>query len=406
MRTANPPKPKLLTKLISPFHGIEQQTWIQIASCVFETSAIGIAFYISIYLASRLHFNASLIGLAISCYGIGNFAGGMTGGKLCSHLKAKHVMIASLILQSALFFSLPLYKSIATICCIMTLLGLASYIFKTANTLQTIALNSNNPEKTQIKAINLLYTASNIGIGISAVLISLFADISFTYLFSFAGTITLLLALTHLLTNTKNQDPQQETKKEAKSRTSEPNRIIFSTILMILFGIGLLIAQNRTTYPLYLHHHFSSRGFHEIGLIFALNPIIIILFQTHLTALLTEKNKMLIVGTGILLMGAGFALLSYIPTLSFAVITTLCYTAGEMLFFSSAQYMCYKYSPLKRNGNKIGIFQSTYALSTSIGPLLGGLLYHHIGPTFLWACCGILGLIGFVACYSQRKLAH
>ncbi|MDF1761426.1 MAG: MFS transporter [Coxiellaceae bacterium] len=370
-----------------------------------QSLATGLAFYLSIYLVTTLHYSVVSAGIVLSCYGIGTMVGGVVGGKLSDKIAAHKVVIMSLLFECVLFSALPFFSNLHAIMLITTLLGVSAYMFKTANTIQLINSSSSSDNNSRLTAINILYTASNIGIGTSALLIGLLAHLGFAYLFYAGGLLTLLLAIYQIIYLSNTETNQTTDKHSNTQQGTRQNKQIFVTVLLSLFITGLIIAQLRTTYSIYIHHLFPQFGMHGLGLLLALNPALIILFQTPLTSAIRHFNKFDIIGIGVALMGTGCLLLNFVSSFVFAALTYMVYTAGEMLFFSMAQYVCYESSPPQHKGNTLGIFQSTYAASLVVGPSVGSLIYHHLSPYWLWYGCGLIGLIALLTCLCQRTTA-
>lgn len=387
------------------FANIPRKSLSPILIGLFHTIAVGLTFYLSIYLVSTLHFNVVSAGIVLSCYGIGTMTGGVLGGKLSDFLSPQRVILISLLSECALFITLPSFTNLHIIMLITGLLGISAYMFKTANTIQLISLCSGGDGHGRLTAINILYTASNIGIGTAALLIGLLAHYGFAYLFYAGGILTLLLAIYQMVYTRKTIPTQALNKPKEIQQHDRQNIKIFITVLFSLFISGLIIAQLRTTYSIYIHHLFPQFGMHGLGFLLAINPVLIILFQTPLTSAIRHFNKFDIIGVGVILMGMGCMLLNFITSFVFAAFAYAVYTAGEMLFFSMAQYLCYESSSPKHKGNTLGVFQSTYAASLVVGPSVGSLIYHHLSPHWLWYCCGFIGLIALSVCFSQRKAA-
>ncbi|MDF1795371.1 MAG: MFS transporter [Coxiellaceae bacterium] len=395
----------LYTGYIKNYQSISKKSLNSILICLLQTTATGLAFYLSIYLVSTLHYSVVSAGIVLSCYGVGTMLGGIVGGKLSDKIAPTKVIIASLLIESILFNALPSFKQLHVIMLIAALLGVCTYMFKTANTIQLIRSCSSDNNHDRITAINILYTATNIGIGTSALLIGLFAHYGFSYLFYAGGMMTLLLAIHQMFFINHSENTHLIGKPTDSQQDNRQNKKIFFTVLVSLFITGLIIAQLRTTYSIYIHNLFPQYGLHGIGLLLAINPALIILFQTPLTSAIKHFNKFDIIGIGVALMGMGCLLLNFITSFVFAALAYMVYTAGEMLFFSMAQYVCYESSPPQHKGNTLGIFQSTYAASLVVGPSIGGIIYHHLSPHWLWYACGLVGFIALLICFYQRTAA-
>lgn len=306
-----------LHQYLQSFSGLTKKSWHGIFICLLETTATGIAFYISIYLVVNLHFSVVIAGLVLSSYGIGTVLGGLVGGLLSDSKSPNFVVIISLLLECFLFSTMPFLTNIKAIIIDVLILGISAYMFKTANTIQVVSANQNLSASMRLKSINVLYTASNVGLGASAVLIGILANFGFSYLFFGAGMMTLLLAIyqTMYMGNVQVKESEPTIANSVtdgdENYTKRPVKKVILVILASLFIVGLIISQRRTTYSIYIHDLFPQYGMHGLGLLYAINPAMIILLQTPLVNKLKNFNKFYIVGIGAAFMGIGTWLLSY-----------------------------------------------------------------------------------------------
>ena len=274
---------RLFSSYRQSYQLVSKHGWHVIFVRLAQSLATGLAFYLSIYLVSTLHYSIVSAGIVLSCYGIGTMIGGVVGGKLSDRTAPHKVVIMSLLFESVLFTALPYFTDLHIIMLITALLGISAYMFKTANTIQLINTSSSSDNNSRLTAINILYTASNIGIGTSALLIGLLAHLGFAYLFYAGGILTLLLAIYQIIYLSNTETNKTADKRPNAQQSAHQNKKIFLTVLLSLFITGLIIAQLRTTYSIYIHHLFPQFGMHGLGLLLVLNPALIILFQTPLT---------------------------------------------------------------------------------------------------------------------------
>lgn len=162
--------------------------------------------------------------------------------------------------------------------------------------------------------------------------------------------------------------------------------------MLVLLGaivvIDVVYRQHYTTFPVYLADHgLDTRAY---GLFIAINGGVIMLLEIPAALALRRRSPLHIIGTGLVLVGGGYAML----TLGVGVVTAaammLLLTLGEILYKTTATAYVADESP----EHAIGRFQSLYAgVSVSgvvlAGPL-GGALY-AAAPGLLWPLCAGLG---------------
>lgn len=399
------------------YSGLPLICWNGIAIEGLMSVVTGLIFFISIYLTTALKLNITVAGTIVSCYGIGNVVGGIAGGKLCDRYSPNLVSLGCAFLQSICFIILPHLTAIHFLMITLLVMGICSYGFITSISVW-ILNHCKHQETLRLKAINIMATVSNLGIGSSALLIAFMYKSGFPLIFNVASVL-LVGAVIYLLklqwwsrknnlpsTTLLRTEPQREGSESKPILPVKPNYKIIYLILSCVFGIGLIIAQRRTTYPIYLHTLFPGTGIKAVSILLALNPALIVLLQTPLVGAVGRFNKIMLVGAGAFLMGFGMLLLSFAVFYSLAILACVVYTIGEMLFFSSAQLVCYESGAPKKKGHSLGIYKTVYAASTIVGPTLGGFIYHYFGGNMVWYCCGLIGVLCFVSCVWQKKVDY
>ena len=372
--------------------------WKRIFVSFIESAAAGIVFFLSVYFSSVLGIQIYAVGMILSSYGAGTIIGGILGGILSDKFSENIISIAGLGLMSLSIFLIILIKSMSFLVLDLFLLGLSSYLFVTANTIWVLNFCKKNTHAKQ-QSLSVLYVSSNLGLGFSALIIGFSSARIFHYIFLIA-CLLLLLAAYYLYRN-RDEAPQyqfNEKNIDVVNDVSTKKKHAGWIVLGCLFLIGLVIAQLNTTYPIYIHHNFKWLGMMGIGILFSLNAALIVLLQAPITDLLQSFNKLLIVGLGSFFMGTSMLILNFPSSYIVVVVACVAYTFGEILFFSTAQLVCYESGIDKKKGRALGAFRTVYALTLVIGPTFGGVVYHKYGPHFLWGLSGLLGLICLMLC--------
>lgn len=385
---------QLIKRYVNNYRGIPLSGWQCIFMTLVNDMATGIVFFLSLYFVGILHFSIAKASIIISCYGIGKAIGGIVGGKLTDMMSADTIIISCLLIEAFLYLTLIKIHAFPILVIIGFILGVSAYIFTTANKL--FVLNSiNDHEDIKLKVLSLFYTASNFGLGMTAIYVAWLSKYGFNYIFS---TSSVLLAASAILmyyqrrkkpvinlNNSQYSTPQQNTLNKGQ------NIVVAWLVLACLFSIGLIIAQLGTTYPVFLTQTFPYLGVNAVSFIFILNTMLILFLQTPFANYFNKSNKILMVGIGAFLMAGAMALLSDAYSFLIVIISMVIYTMGEMIFFCMAQLVIYQHSSQDKKGQGMGLFQTTFALSMVIGPTIGGYVYDNFGCQILWCSCGLIG---------------
>src|SRR5579883_3235077 len=384
------------------YAGLPRTCWQGIFINFIESIFYSAYSFIPIYFVSVLHFDITVAGMIMSCYGLGTILGGFLGGKLSDRLSPKTVLISSLLFQILTTLALIKLKFISLLMINLFMMGMAFYGFLTANHLWV--LEQCHHEEIKLKALNLLGVVSNLGLGISSFIMSSLLSHGFQYVFSVTAVILFLLMIYSSLIKKNALGSSFEKENQinlSDSDNVQANKKIFWMVLGCVFLVGLMIFQMSTTYSFYIQNMFPEWGIKGVSILFALNAFLIVLFQVPIGSYFSKYNKLLLVGSGALLLGLGFSLLSFPFTFAIAVLSCMVYTIGEILFFSAAQLMCYQYGPKK--GHSVGFYRMIYACSRVVAPTGGTWAYKVWGGQMIWYLCGVIGMTCLMGCRYVGK---
>jgi len=381
---------------IGNYAGLPIICWQAIALTLIDAIAGGIIFFLSIYFVTQLHFDIIVASTAISCYGIGTIIGGIVGGKLTDRISPQKISSISLAIRAMTILLLLKLKSPQLIMLDLFFMGIATYGFKTSNSVWMLN-HCQHDGKLKLKTLNISRAVMNLGFGLAGIIIGFLPGADFNKIFYsssiilFSGAIFLSLQENNPII-IKNQ-PMNETNKQENI-----NKQYLYVILTCVFLIGLIVAQLGSTYPMYIKNSFPQLGIKAVSILFILDTFLIVFFQAPLVNRLNKQNSFFIASLGALSMGLGMLVLSLSFSFSLAILSCVIWTTGEMLFFPMAQLICYEKGAYDKKGNSMGVYQSIYAASTVLGPILGGYMFHFSNGNLIWYLCGILGLLCFIAC--------
>lgn len=386
------------------YTGLPKACWEAITLSFIQSLAMGMCFFLSLYFVDALHFDITTAGILISCYGIGTMLGGLTGGKLSDNISPRTVSIMSLIIQAIAFFLLIKLKSSSLLMVNLFLLGFSAYGFSTSNDI--FMLNQcRDQSDIRLKALNLARVGQNLGLGISGIIIGIFAIYGFEAIFYFFSIILCLCSFYLLVQNNIALDEVSIAADELEKivdADKKTNSTVLVLIFFCLFLVGLQIAQLSSTYPIYVKNAFPELGLRAVSILFTLDTILIVLFQAPLVNFLKNYNHLLIAGLGGLLMGVGMLILSFSTNFTLGIISCLFWTTGEMLFIPMSQLVCYENSAMGKKGQTMGTYKAVYASSLIIGPTLGSVVYQYGGGDMLLHISFLIGLLCFLSCLRNR----
>lgn len=403
----------MISQYLHHYAGLPKQNWLIIFIQLINSIFISICYFLPLYFVTQLHFDVSTAGFIISFYGLGTMVGGILGGIAADKLHPYWVVIISLVLQAFSFLLLSSLSSFVFLAFNLFVLGVSTYSFITANFLWALLCCQENEEQ-KIKSINILDTVANLGLGISAIILSMLLMQDLKTLSMTAGLC--LLSLTSFLLFQYHPELKATVSAKTDSQqitNSMDNRIaLIGLVITCLFLVGLIISQLGSTYSIYLNTLFPSYHFGSFGLLFALNTFLVVTLQTPLANYCRHYNRILLAGSGAFLLGLGMFMLTLSFSIFMIALACVIYTLGEILFFSVAQLICYENAPVSKKGLMLGIYRVVYACSRIVGPATGAYIYQQFGSDTLWYACGIIGCtcltatIYFEYLRSRVQMAH
>jgi hypothetical protein len=184
----------------------------------------------------------------------------------------------------------------------------------------------------------------------------------------------------------------------ASWRTSPLRDGVFAAHLGLMLVSLMVFFQFGSTYPLYLRDHFGL-GKPQIGLMFAVNTVVIVVFEMLVLDRIQRWHLVRTVGWGCCLSCVGFGVLPFGSTGAYCVLAMLIVTVGEMLSFSLAASFAASRSGPGDESRYMGWYVMTTSVATVLGPAMGSAIY-AVDRDALWITCLIVGgfvLAGFYA---------
>ena len=217
----------------------------------------------------------------------------------------------------------------------------------------------------------------------------LLAEVDFVWLFIVDGITTGLGGLFLLKYfgfrrfAKKGAAAEMQRKSEQNQATGSPLADVkFLCFLGLLLLVSLVFFQFHATYPKYLEDHYGLSK-PQIGFLFAVNTVIIVVFEMLLVNFVRRFSLLRTVGWGCFLACIGFGILPASVAIWFVVFSMVIITFGEMLMFPLATGFAAERSSGRDQGMYMSWYAITYSLAAVIGPLLGSVIY-GADPDLFW----------------------
>ncbi|MEO8399598.1 MAG: MFS transporter [Ignavibacteriaceae bacterium] len=382
---------------MNPWQGLNKlpkDLWILSGATLINRSGTMVLPFLALYLTKQLNISPANAGLVITCYGLGALITNPFVGRLSDKLGALKVIKLSLIFSGLFLFIYPFLKDFSLILIVTIIWAIINEAYRPAN-LSLISELVTVEQRRPAYALNRL--AINLGMSIGPVVGGFLSLVNFSLLFVVDAFTAICAGLFLVLAPWKNvhaiidaDETHLQNKSIFKSIALKDLKFIFFVFAML--PVQIVFFQHQASMALYL---VKDLGFVEstYGMLFAINTVLIILFEVPLNNSLNHwsDRKLLIIGS--LLTGIGFGAMAFARDIFTLVITIVVWTFGEMILFpASAAYMAEIASPKKR-GEYMGFFQMSFSLAFTIGPWLGTIVLVKFGSVILWLGALMFGVL-------------
>ncbi|MER5932272.1 MFS transporter [Streptomyces sp. NPDC002054] len=378
------------------FKDVPRAVWL-LSAGVFVNAVVSLTFvFVFLYLTGPRGLGAGTAGLLTGIGGLGTVAGNFTGGWFGDRFGHRRVLLAAAAVAGLLLMSLPLLPTVL----LYVALPVAEYatgVIRAANSALVAVIV---PEGARRQSFAVIRCVANGGFALGPPLGALVATgLSYDWLFVADGLGTLFLAGW-----TARVVPARGAARPGAGAGPDGGRgrggvwrelrarPAVLVLLAAVLVVDLVYRQQYFTFPVFLADHGLDIG--AFGLIIALNGAIILLLELPAAVALRDRPPLRIIGTGLLLVGAGYAALLGGAGVATAVAMMVLLSLGEILYKTTATAYVADQAP----EHAIGRFQSLYAgVSISgvvLGAPIGGALY-AAAPGLLWPLCALAaGLAG------------
>lgn len=362
----------LLSLYRNSFSNIQRNVWILSIAMFINRSGSMVLLFTSLYLTKDLHFTIAEAGIALSFYGIGSVLGSYSGGWLTDRMHFFKIMIGSLVSSGLILLLLLLAQTPFSISLIIFLYAYASDIFRPANS-KAIAVYSSAENRT--RSVSLVRLAVNLGFSVGPAIggfIALYLGYKWLFVIDSCTSFLAALMLYYYLPQKADSVEKNDStilKDSSTSAYRDYNYLIF--ILLVAF-YGVCFFQLFASIPQYFSQECNYTE-DTIGLLLALNGLLVVLIEMPLVAFLEKNQKIfrfIIWGTlcipaalAFLLFGKGSMLL--------ATIYTLMITLSEILAMPFMMNYALSRPAKERQGQYSALYSIAYGLANIFAPLLG-----------------------------------
>jgi predicted MFS family arabinose efflux permease len=378
----------------SAFSGLSRDVWILALAALVNRSGTMVLPFLSLYLTSQRGFSPAGAGQALSLYGIGAIAGSWLGGWASDRIGSVRVQATSLVGTGIGFIVLGQLRTHGAIALALLGLSVVAECFRPA--MFTSVARFSAPA-VRARSLALVRLAVNLGMAVGPAVGGLLAVHHYGLLFVADGATCWLAALLMWGALRERPEGRAPVRSDTEPGAASPWRDRpFVAFLVIMVVLGTVFFQIWSTLPLYLRgvYRFSEA---RIGLLLALNPVMIVLFEMLLLRAVEHLNHLAVAGVGCLFVGAGLGLMPFGSGVWFAAVTVVVWTIGEMLSLPFTNSVAASRSA-SASGSYLGAYSLSFSLAFAFAPALGLAVYGRLGAAPLWTATAVAGAALCLGC--------
>ncbi|WP_116209689.1 MDR family MFS transporter [Streptomyces olivoreticuli] len=375
--------------------GLPRQFWILWVGTLANRVGFFVLPFMAMFLAHQ-GFPPKTVGIVVSCYGGGTLGSQVLGGYLADRFGRRFTLVTGMIGTAFSVILLMLAPNLLLIAMAAAMVGLTADLYRPAVSAMVADLV---PAENRARAFGLLYWAINLGMGAAGLLGGALAQRNYEILFV-ADALTCLLFAALIARHVPDSRPERSERKSGGYREALRDRL-----LMGLAAVGLIntfiYLQQLTTLPLAIVA--DGLGPASYGVIWAVNPISIIVLQPLMLRFMTARSTVAACAVGLVVQGVGFGLTAYADTVLAYAATVVIWTIGEVIFNSAFPALTADITPAGLRGRYNGVIGFGAGVAALLAPICGTAAVTAFGKNIVWAMCFILGLIGCAAMIGTRR---
>ncbi|MGP4086255.1 MFS transporter [Streptomyces sp. KR55] len=358
------------------------------------------------FLAAHLLLSEGLdkaqVGAAVACFGVGALAADLAAGVLLARFGARTVMLGGFLLNAAVLAVIPLVHQLTSIVTAVVVWGFAYEVVTPAA--YSAIVDVSRPAERKV-AFSCYRLAINLGMAVGPIVGGLIFAVGPRAVF-WANAVCVLAAAGALALRTHGGGPPGRPIRTEKRAGVGARSLRDHTRFWTIFGLSLPI---QLAYSLpsvfagtYVIVALGMPGYWA-GIIFTVNAAGIVLFEVPLNAAMARWSSLptLLMGYG--LAGAGFLLMGLSSSGPSLILSTVVWTAGEIVVFPG---LLHYVSSLAPSGSAADRNMSLYSTGVNVAFILAphlALLLSGPGHTgFPWMAAGAAVCVAWLLLIAAR----
>ena len=397
------------------YHNYPSQFWLMFWGMLISTIGSSMVWpFLMIYVTTRLKLPLTTAASLMTLNSVMALVSSFIAGPIIDRFGRKWMLVISLLGLGMVYFFYTRADTYAFTAALMALTGLFNPLYRVGGDAMMADLIP--PEK-RPDAYALLRMSNNLGVAIGPAVGGFVAASS--YNFAFFGAATGMVAYAVLLAIFARETLPQKT-GALPAEPSTPEKLplggylkIFSdrTYMAFITAFTLVLISSALVWVLLGVHVKTNYGVSEslYGFIPMTNALMVVGLQA-LTTRQTKRHPAL----PVMAVGAAFYAVA-VTSIAFGrafpafLISMVIMTCGELIIMPTSTTYVANLAPVDMRGRYMSLYSLTWQVAQGIGPLTGGYLSDHFGPSAPWFEGGVaatLAVTAFVWLAARARAAN
>ncbi|MBY8875059.1 MFS transporter [Micromonospora sp. PLK6-60] len=371
-----------------------------VTTLIFRAGTVAYPF-LAAYLLLAGVIGPTAVGTALACFGVGALAADLAATVLLARFGARSVILAGLLLNAAVVVVVPWSDHLASLIVALLVWGFAYEVVTPASYSAVVAQTGAGDRKVPFSCIRL---AINLGIAVGPLVGALVFAVQPRLVF-WVNSACVLAAAGYLWTRPAAAAPGGAPRPAHRTRAPRlgpPARARFWTIYGLSLPVQLAYSLPSVFVATYVIVVLDLPGYWA-GVVFSVNALCIVLFEVPVNVLMTRVSNRATLRLGYGLAGAGFLLMSQSESGPALILSTLVWTAGEMVVFPGLLNYVSSLSPGPSADRSMSIYSTGVNVAFILAPQLALLLSRPAAPALPWAAAGAAVVVAWLILIVASK---
>lgn len=359
----------------------------------------GVVFpFATLYFVDFVGVTAAVVGAGLFANSILRGVGTVLGGYLADRVGRVPVMVASMGASALALSAYALVTTGVGFAAVAAVAGLVGGLYTPASHAMVADITAGGDRE---QSYGLLKVTNNLGFGLGFVAGGLLFGVAHRAVFVVDGITSALVAvLLFAVLPRVDVGAPAPLRAEFRRWRSAVSRPALVHLALLNVGFAVMYAQMGSTVPLVANRTLGLDS-RAIGLLFVLNPLVIVLFQLPAVtwARRWRRTRGLLLSTGFWAAGFAAVVLVYAVPVEvgvallggFLVLRTL----GEVLHSPLTSALAADLGPAETRGTQLSVVELSKRVGFGVGPLVGLSFFDYGVEAWLWpAIVGLCVLVG------------